>query len=271
MSSASNASAGPPTLTAIQRDKRRRVVFAIVAASFFLWPIALQHEFRTIRLDTVRLGEAGGAAGRAAGGRVHAGAHRGYAPRQIVTAAVTPGLQGLALLSPLPPSLLGSLERLPPIAAAVSADLPEFATPAAAISSFTSPSIPGGPAPGFVSTPGGTNPPSPPPVIGQPPVDPPVTLPVTPPDPSSPPPVILPPVTFPPPIDPAGPGPIPPIITDPGGPGGGGPGGGPVAGIPEPGIWLELVLGAGLAGASLRSVRRDRGQPATALRARSRA
>jgi hypothetical protein len=61
------------------------------------------------------------------------------------------------------------------------------------------------------------------------------------------------------------------------GPGDGGPGSGggqggddpPASGIPEPAAWVELILGAGIAGALLRRARR--GQPPTALRARSRA
>jgi hypothetical protein len=278
MRNESAASAGPPALTAFQRRRRRAAtVFAIAVFSFFLWPIALK-ELAPVRLDTVRLTGISGVGGLTPGGirrRLHADA-----ARPIVTAqATTASLRGLGLLGALPPGGLEDLQTVPLSEPPISADLPAFSTPASAITGFNPPSPPSGPDQGFpfVTAPGGATPSPPvvsplsvdPPITG--PVTPPVTPPdnpVTPPDPFVPPPVV-PPIVAPfvaPPIDPVGP--TKPILPDPGGPGSGTQGGGPVAGIPEPAVWLELVLGAGLAGAALR---RARLQPATALRARSRA
>ena len=253
-------------------------MFAIVAFSFFLWPLALR-ELAPLRLETLRvagIAEAGGGSAGGGGGRRHGRAAR------TVTAVRTarPPWRGFGLLSALPAGEPGDLQIVPPATPAVSADLPAFSTPASALTAFNPPSSPpSGPDQGFpfLTTPGGPTPA--PPVVSPPPVDPPVSPPVdppvvppdnpvTPPDPSVAPPVVT-PVTSPP-IGPGGPDPIKPFLPDPGGPGGGTQGGGPVARVPEPGLWLELVLGAGLAGASLRRARRG-GQPAMALRARSRA
>ena len=272
MRNESAASAGPPALTVSQR-RRRRAARVFAALSFFLWPLAL-HELAPLRLDTLRLGGVGEADGGARGG-LHA-AHRSHARRTIVTAqAALPPLRGFGLLDALPSGELGDLQTVPPAEPAISADLPAFGRPASAITSFNPPTPSTRPDPGlpFVNAPGGTTPS--PPIVSLPPVDPPITPPVTPPDnpvtppdPSVPPPVVPPIVA--PPTGPVGPGPIEPFLPDPGGPGGGTQGGGPVAGVPEPAVWLELVLGAGLAGAALRRARRGV-QPATALRARSRA
>ncbi|MGZ6014093.1 MAG: hypothetical protein ACXWK0_19820 [Caulobacteraceae bacterium] len=268
MSNESDASAGPPASPVIRRRRRRAAaVFAILAASFFLWPLAL-HELAPVRLEALRLGGPGGHHDR---GGVHGRSPRAWEPRARAAArAAIPAAQDLGLLGALPPTVLGDLRNLPPIGPAVSADLPAFGVEASAISSFNPPSPPQGPDPGgpFVTAPGGPTPP----VISQPPIAPPVTPPdnpVTPPNPPGPPPVgppgNPPPVTPPPPVVPGGPAPFNPVVTE---PGGGSPGGGPVMIVPEPAVWLELVLGAGLAGMALRRARR---QPATALRARSRA
>jgi hypothetical protein len=270
MSNESDASTGPPALTVIRR-RRRHAVFATVAAIVLLWPLALQ-ELAPLRLDTLRLAGASGPGGGVHGG--HGGKHRTRAAPPFVTAqAAIPSLQGFGLLGALPPTVLGDLQNLPPTDPAVSADLPAFSTPASAVSSFNPTSFPQGSGPGgpFVTSPGGPTSPSPP-IISQPPTDPPVTPPdnpVTTPDPSGPPPLL--PPGNPPPVTPqVGPGPVDPLLPDPGGPGGDGPAGDPpVSAVPEPGVWMELLLGAGLAGAALRHARRVRDQPATALRARS--
>jgi hypothetical protein len=255
------------------------MVFAIVAFSFFLWPLAL-HELAPLRLDTLRVGAIADAGGGAAGGPP--GKRRVHAARTIVTAqAARPSWRGLDLMDALPPGPLADLQTLPPSEPAISADLPAFSTPASAIASFNPrSSSSSGPDQGFpfLTTPGGPAPA--PPIVSLPPVDPPISPPVTPPDnpvttpdPSVPPAVVAPPIVAPfvaPPIGPGGPDPIKPFLPDPGGPGGGTQGGGPGAGVPEPAVWLELVLGAGLAGMSLRRARRE-AQPAMTLRARSRA
>jgi len=274
MSNKSAASAGPPALTAFQRRRRRAAtVFAIAAFSFFLWPIALK-ELAPIRLDTVRLTGISGVGGLTPGG-VRRRLHADEAGSIVTAQDATPSLRGFGLLGALPPGGLEGLQTVPLSEPPISADLPAFSTPASAVTGFNPPSLPPGPDQGFpfTTTPGGPTPS--PPVVAPPSVDPPITGPVTPPDnpvttpdPFVPPPVV-PPIVAPfvaPPTDPGGPG--GPFLPDPGGPGSGTQGGGPVAGVPEPAVWLELVLGAGLAGAALR---RARLQPATALRARSRA
>jgi hypothetical protein len=267
-----------------------------LAAAVFMWPGLLQTENLPARAEHLQV--LGPAQDSGPGGVHAAGPARRIArgiPHLNVPApnfgALREGPASLpfntfASLDPTPlanPELLEAVSntpQTPPGQPAVPFVLPDPTGPRPEPDSFVGGPGPTGPNP--PTNPPITNPPDPvPPVVG-PPVDPgnpPVTPPVSPPD--GPPPVVTP--TSPPLTNPD----PPPVVVpnqpfsppfDPGGPGGGGPGdGGPggkggdnpqPSGAPEPGVWLDLVLGAALAGASLR---RQRRQPAMALRAVSRA
>lgn len=276
--------------------KRRRFrlrLAAFATGGLFSLPTVLQMEPHPQRADTLQVvGPAASATGHGAGSsrgrgrpaqiaaaaqRPFYGALREAPPSELETLS---SLRGRASSTPRP----AGLEVQNP-------QIGDFSTPAAVAS--TPVSFPAAPAPSFPAEPGTVliggpsgppttpNPPAPPvivpPVVTPPVVTPPVTPPVvtppvttppgppvvTPPDnpPVSPPGVVTPPEPpiidpFPPPPD-GGPGPGDP---GPGGPGPGGPGpggpGGPPPGVPEPSVWIELILGAGLAGAALRQRRR---------------
>lgn len=269
--------------TSVKRTKRPRalITLAVLAASAFLWPAILQIEKLPARVESLKVL---GPAERGQGGDSQKG--RGRTARAGHRAGgLTPPAPNFGALREGLPSVLEA--QLPPAATTAAAVLAQqFAQPI----DFSQPATPqGGPAdpfnlptPNVVDPIGGTpgpgvappvtNPPVTPPPVVNPPVTnpPPVVDPGTPPPvvtpPDGPPPVVSPPPVAPPPV--ISPNPPGGTFTPPGDPGGGGPGGGgPPTGVPEPAVWLDLVLGAGLAGAALR---RARLQPVMALRARSR-
>ena len=281
MSDSPPASAAQKPLPLWKRLRPRALVLMLaLAASIFMWPGLLQ--FEKLPARAAQLEVLGPAAPGGGGGAPSHGAR--------VRSARLPHLN-------IPAPAYGALREGPaglPFAQMASLDPQPIADPelvkAVSYTPLAPPSGPTGgpfvppgltdprPEPGdFVGGPGPTGPTSPgnppittptdpgPPVVGPPVVGPPVdpgNPPVTPPvvgPPDGPPVVTPPPVTNPPPIV----DPDPPFTTQPTDPGGP-----PPSGAPEPGIWLELIVGAGLAGMALR---RARLQPATALRAVSRA
>ncbi|MGZ6014465.1 MAG: hypothetical protein ACXWKM_01855 [Phenylobacterium sp.] len=251
-----------------------------VGAGFFCLPTVLQIERLAQRAETLQV-----MAPASPGGAHGAGSsRRGARPGRIAATAPRPFY---GALREAPPSELETLSSLRGRAASVPArqdleaenpQVASFAAPAAAVSP-TAVSFPGPSTPSFPSEPGtliGGPPPVTPPTTPSPPVIvPPIVIPpvvtpptVTPPTvipvvtPSDNPPVVtpLPPLTpdnppiidpYQPPIDGGGPGPGGPGPGNPG-PGDPGPGGGPSGAVPEPSVWMELILGAGLAGAALR-------------------
>jgi len=298
---ASDDRVNPDALRLRRRRRRRTSAFLAVLIALLVWPNLLDSELGK-RLDSLRvLGPvaghgAGGGAGAASKGRpagVRLGpqiAYLGGIPNfgalregmaNPLTAQASP-LEAAPEILALPDGdLLAGLSPITPVAT------PADSGPPPSFPVVTTPNIDPDPiifVPGTPGTPGGGNPP----VIGPPVVTPPVTPPpvVSPPDtppvtPVEPPPIVSPPNNPPiqPPTDPGQP---PPVIVNPGpgtscadepcggGPGGGGGGGGPppVSAAPEPAAWLEMILGATLLGVAMR---RRRSQPATALRARSKA
>jgi hypothetical protein len=254
-----------------------------VAVAFLCLPTMLQIEPHPQRAEALRVvGPADAPGGRGAGSR-----RRGARSTQVATSAPRPFYGALreGLPSELE-TLQGGLRARN--ADAVRQDLEienpqvgSFVIPASTSSTpspfpgLSPPSLPGDPAIGVIAgpqpvtpttpptTPGTPTPPVIDPIIAPPIVTPPVTTPtgptvITPPDN----PTVSPPVV----IDPPGPptiDPLPPTIDggtpDPvnaGLPGIGvltsGDSGGPSGAVPEPSVWMELILGAGLAGAALR-------------------
>lgn len=288
MSDVPPASADPSPPAASKRRRRRGLASVLaLAASLFMWPAILQIEKLPSRVETLKLLGAAEADGDHGGGSRRGKAPRAGSrpPRGLTSNAPNYG----ALREGLPSVLAAQLPPATPTAVALQdlAQAIEFAqappTESGPVPPFTLPTsrqpdpepLVGFPGPG--GNPPVTNPPVVDPVVVNPPVtNPPVVDPGNPP-----PPVVTPPDGNPPVVPPVGPPPVtnpnPPVegpgggtFTPPGDPGGGDPGGGnpPVSGVPEPSVWMELILGAGLAGASLRRMRR---QPvAIALRAASR-
>jgi hypothetical protein len=251
---------------------RALMVMLSLAASAFMWPGLLQIEKLPARAEHLAvLGPADDSGGGLAASPRPV-RHRTRLPHLNVPApsfgALREGPTGppFAQLSSLTPALLANPDLLKPVSFTPQAPTAPPADPFVLPGPRPSPDdFVGGPGPAGPNRPGNppiTNPNDPGPPVVNPPVDPgapPVTPPVvTPPD--GPPPLTHP---NPPVIDPTSP--FTPDDPVDGGPGGGGP---PPSGAPEPGVWLELILGAGLAGIALR---RARLQPATALRAVSRA
>ena len=297
MSTEPPASADPvnPDVRLRRRRRRRRAAALATLIGLLVWPGLLDSELQK-RLDSLRVlgpvaGQAGG--GGPAGHRTprHAGPRLARAPLPPNFGALREGAAG-PLGAQVAPAQEVAQALTDPLSAelvsrGVDPFLPAVAGPGGG-TPFAPPSFPpiqppdpviGGPGP----SPGGPPTQPPDPVINPPVVNPPSQPPVvTPPDqppvvPPEPPPIVSPPTT-----PPGGPGPgVPPVVPNPGpgvscgadpcGGGGGGGGGGPppVSGAPEPALWLQMVLGTGLAGAALRQRRAQR--PATALAARSRA
>jgi len=261
----------PVSVDPRDRRKRQRLLARLaLAAALFLWPAILQIENLIHRAESLKVlgqAEAGGpAAGHRGAGQPH---HAGY--RRGGPAAPTPSYGALrealadVLETQLPPVMTLADARAPDLvrqllldATAPSRGGPDLSFPLARPSTpdtgvIFGPAGPGGGPPVTnppVVDPGGPNPP----VIDPPVVDPGTPPPVvTPPD-GHPPVVPPPPVTNPnPPVEGPGGG----TFTPPGDPGGGGPSGGnpPIPPVPEPAVWLQLVVGAGLAGAALRRAR----------------
>jgi|GEM_PF-4648263 len=264
-----------PQVSVGPRDRRKRqrlLARLALAAALFLWPAILQIEKLTHRAESLKVlgqAEAGGpAAGHRGTGQPH---HAGY--RRGGPAAPTPSYGALrealadVLEAQLPPVMTLADARAPDLvrqllldATAPSRGGPDLSFPLSRPSTpdtgvIFGPAGPGGGPPVTnppVVDPGGPNPPV---------IDPPVV------DPGTPPPVVTPPDGHPPVVPPPPPpvtNPNPPVegpgggtFTPPGDPGGGGPSGGnpPIPPVPEPAVWLQLVVGAGLAGAALRRAR----------------
>jgi hypothetical protein len=248
-----------------RRRRRWRRVALAAAAGLFMWPAVLQFERLPQRLDSLRmLGPVGEPAAQGGG-------QPRRARRPIRSSAPAPSH---GALRESPPAML---EAQPPPATTARLTTEDMGKAIERISfsssASTSSSGSAGPfsvpilgtadpdpfAPLIPQGPGGPGPnPS---VVNPPVVGPPVTTP-----PGGNPPVVQPQVD-PPVIPPGGPGgPLTPPFdfTGPGpGPGDENP---PAPAIPEPSAWIELILGAALAGTALR---RSRHQRATALRASS--
>jgi hypothetical protein len=278
VSSPASAESKEPGARRPRRFWARLVAF--VGAGLFCLPAMLQIERHPQRAETLQvLGPAS-----PGGGHGGAGPRRGARSGRIAMVAPRPFYGALREGSPSELETVSSLRgRAATVAASddIEVDNPRigsFATPAAAAStevSFVTPSIPSFPLEPTILT--GTSPVTPttpetptppviaPPIVIPPVVTPPVTPPTTPPvvtPPDNPP--VTPPVVVTPP-DPSTVDPFQPPIDggnpDPGGPdpGGSDPGGlnpiapsGPPGTVPEPSVWMQLILGAGLAGAALR-------------------
>ena len=252
----------------------------LVGGGLFCLPTVLQMEPRLHRAETLQVvGPANGASGkgsRSSRRGVAAARIAATAPRQFYGALREAPLSELETLSSLRPRAFDTARapgldiENPQVAAFTN---PTAVTPTQV--SFPAPSTTPFPSdPGIGPFIGGPlpvtpTPPAPPPVVTPPVVTPPVVTPpvVTPPvvTPPDGPPVVTPPDNPPgqPPVvvTPPEPPTIDPVIFPPpdsGNPGSGGPGtnggppGGPTGTIPEPSAWMELILGAGLAGAALR-------------------
>jgi hypothetical protein len=286
MTNPPDASAESLTLTVARRRRRWARVLGIVATSFAAWPTVLQIEPHALRADSLGVAGANDGGAGLGGGRARASMLRGPAsvrtsraptptfgalreappseletlsslrqsgaqgPFQqgVVRAADAPGFVGPTVNLPSGGELGGDAPPISPLtspAATPSDTAPIIATPSPGGTPVTVPPIvvpPGAPTPPVTSPPvvtppgpPGGIPPTTPPIVITPPDNPPVTDPIT-------------------PIEPTGPNP-------PGGPGLPSP-------TPEPATWLEMLLGAGMVGAALRS---RRAQRATALRAFSNA
>ncbi len=278
MSERSPVSADPSAHSEKRKRERRRARIALGVA-IAMWPAILQIERLGHRAESLKvIGQTEVADGRGHGG----GARQLLLPGYRRSGVTAPAPNYGALREGLPDVLAAHLPAAVTLADARESDflqpldfaladpsqggpdlpfsgLPTPGTPDTGV--IFGPSGPGGGTPGNppVVDPGGTNPPvTNPPVVdpGQP--QPPVVTPPLPPPVTDPNPPVTDPGTLGPPGDSGG--------TPPGTP----PGDPPIpSGVPEPAVWLQLVLGAGLAGASLRHARRR--QPvAIALRARSR-
>jgi hypothetical protein len=250
-----------------------------LAASLFLWPALLQIEKLAPRIESLKvLGQAGAGGGH--GGHTGKGGAQPPGYRRGGLVAPAPNLGALregpanrleALAPPATTADVGAQDFVPPFDFGPTGpsqggpDVPfSLPRPRPVDSGLFVVGPGGGPVTNPpVTDPGGPNPPVTNPPVTNPPVDPGTPPPPGPPD--THPPVVPPPVgptpvtdpgppvlgpggTFTPPDDPGGPGPGPD-------PRGGNP---PIPGVPEPAVWLQLVLGAGLAGAALRRARANR-------------